>query len=63
MANETCSRVVPSLINIANSMQEDFVDTDGLSRVEKNDLMADWMNRVLYDQGYKELYRMIFLNY
>jgi hypothetical protein len=63
MANETCSRVVPSLINIANSMQEDFVDTDGLSRVEKNDLMADWMNRVLYDQGYTELYRMIFLNY
>ena len=63
MANETCSRVVPSLINIATSMQEDFVDTDGLSRVEKNDLMADWMNRVLYDQGYTELYRMIFLNY
>ena len=37
MANETCSKVVPSLINIANSMQEDFVDTQGLSRAEKND--------------------------
>ena len=63
MANETCSKVVPSLINIANSMQEDFVDTTGLGRAEKNDQLGDWMNRVLYDQGYTELYRMIFLIY
>ena len=44
-------------------MQEDFVDTQGLDREEKNEKLAEWMDRVLYDQEYTELYRMIFMNY
>ena len=44
-------------------MQEDIVDTQGLSRAEKNEKLEEWMNRVLFDQDYTEVYRMIFMNY
>ena len=44
-------------------MQEDFVDTQGLSRAGKNEKLTEWMDRVMYDQEYTEVYRMIFMNY
>ena len=44
-------------------MQEDIVDTQGLSRAEKNEKLEEWMDWVLYDQEYTEVYRMIFMNY
>lgn len=36
MANQTCKDEVPDIISIANDMQEDFVDSEGLSRIEVN---------------------------
>ena len=55
--------MVPNIINIANIFQDDFIQTDGLSRAEKNDRINEWMDRVLYDPDYTELYRLIFLNF
>ena len=63
MANQTCKDVVPDLINIANDMQDEFVDSTGLSRAEKSYLQSEWMNRVLFDKNYTDLYRLIFKNY
>ena len=63
MANQTCKDVVPSLIDIANDMQDEFVDTNGLSRVEISQRQNEWMDRVLFDQNYTDLYRLIFKNY
>lgn len=44
-------------------MQEDFVDTDGLTRAEKSEELTNWMERVLNDNNYTELHRQIFQIY
>ena len=44
-------------------MQDEFVDFTGMSRSEKAQAQSDWVERVLYDENYTELYRLIFQNY
>ena len=60
MDNVTCLETVPNLITIVNTMQDDFVDSTGLSRSEMNELQNEWVERALYDQNYTEVYRLIF---
>jgi hypothetical protein len=62
--NSSCSKVAPSLIEAAMLMSDEIYNLDdGLSYKEKNEKANEYLDRVLFDDEYEELYREIFKFY
>ena len=59
LANSTCSEIVPTMSQIANQFSSEMLSSGLYTNAE----VGDWMEKILYDDSFVELHRVIYQDY